>query len=81
VGEFGEKRGEIGFSELPFEGLCGCFPVVLEVEQALRQLLQACEVIWGEDFSLDDGKIDLDLIEPTGMELVRERVLNGGTAA
>ncbi len=38
-GELSEKRGEIGFGELPFEWLCGCFPVVLEIEQTFRQLL------------------------------------------
>ena len=67
-GELGEKRGEIGFGELPFEGLCRCFPVVLEVEQAFGQLVQAGEVVRGKDFSLDDGEVDLDLIEPTGMD-------------
>ena len=66
--ELGEKRGEVSFGELPFEGPGRCFPVVLEVEQAFCQLVQAGEVVRGKDFSLHDGEVDLDLIEPTGMD-------------
>ena len=41
---------------------------MLEVEQAFRELVQVGEVVRGEDFSLHDGEVDLDLIEPTGMD-------------
>jgi len=67
-GQLGEKGREMGFSELPFERLCRCFPIILEVEQALCELVEAGEVVRGEDFSLHDGKVDLDLIKPTRMD-------------
>ena len=33
----------------------------------MRQLLQGREVVWRQDFSLDDGEIDFDLVQPTGV--------------
>jgi len=66
--QLGEEGREIGFGELPFERCRRRFPVVLEVEQALCELVQAGEVVRSEDFSLHDGKVDLYLIEPTRMD-------------
>jgi hypothetical protein len=67
-GQLGEEGREIGFGELPFERFGRRFPVVLEVDQAFRQFVQAGEVVRGEDFSLHDGEVNLDLIEPTRMD-------------
>ena len=39
----------------------------LESEQALLEFGQRGEIVGGEDLSLNDGEIDLDLIEPTGV--------------
>jgi hypothetical protein len=64
-GQFGEEGREIGFGELPLERLCRCFPIILEVEPALCELVEAGEVVRRGDFSLHDGKVDLDLIKPT----------------
>lgn len=65
--QLGEEGRKIGFGELPFKRFRRRFPVVLEVEQAFRELVEAGEVVRGEDLSLDDREVDLDLIEPTGM--------------
>jgi len=40
----------------------------LEVEQALGKVVETGEVVWSKDFSLHDGEVDLDLIEPTGVD-------------
>ena len=43
--EFGEKLGEVLTGELPFEG-AGCgFPIVLKVEQALREGVEIGKVV------------------------------------
>lgn len=39
----------------------------MEVEQTHGKLVEAGEVVGGEDFSLHDGEVDLDLVEPTGV--------------
>ena len=41
--------------------------VFLKVEKALLELGQRGEIIRSEHFPLDDGEINLDLIEPAGM--------------
>ena len=66
--EFGKEGREIGLGELPFKGLGGGFPVGWNVEQSRRPLVQTGEVVRGEDFSLHDGAVDLDLMEPAGMD-------------
>ena len=65
--ELGKQLGEIGFGVHPGKGLGGGFPVVLKFEEALGELAKAGEVVGRENFSLDDGEVDLDLIQPTGM--------------
>jgi hypothetical protein len=42
--------------------------VVLEGKQTLFELGQRREVVGGEELSLNDGEIDFDLIEPTGVD-------------
>ncbi len=41
--------------------------VVLESQEALFQFGQAGKVVGGEYLSLNDGEVDFDLIEPTGV--------------
>ena len=65
--ELGEQVGEICFGVLPFEGLSGGFPVVLKADEPLCELAKPGEVVRRENLSLDDGEVDLDLIQPTGM--------------
>jgi len=42
--------------------------VGLESQQALFEFGPRREVIGGEDLSLHDGKVDLNLVEPTGVD-------------
>jgi len=59
---------EIRPSEVPFKRPGDGLIVRLETEQPILDLLQRGEVVRCEDLSLDDGKVDLNLIEPTGMD-------------
>lgn len=43
-------------------------PVVLEFEQPLGDGFGVREVVGRKDLALDDGKVDFDLIQPTGMD-------------
>ena len=43
-------------------------PVVLKLKEALGDCIEIVEVIRCQDLPLDDRKVDLDLIEPTGMD-------------
>src|SRR6266508_5864414 len=54
--------------ELPLERLRGGLVASLEGKQASLHLLEVGEVVGGEDFALDDGVVDLDLIEPGGVD-------------
>jgi len=40
----------------------------LEGKQALLQVIERAEVVGREDLALNDGEVDLDLVEPTGMD-------------
>src|SRR5712691_423812 len=42
--------------------------VILEAEQAVLDLGQRGEVVRRQDLALDDREIDLDLVEPAGMD-------------
>jgi len=54
-------------SELPLERPGRRLPVVLKIEQSLRHCFAAGTVIRGENLALHDGEVNLDLIQPTGM--------------
>ena len=64
---FGEEVGQILACKLPLEGFGRSFPIILEVEQTLGQGIESGEVVGGKHLALDDGKVDLDLVEPTGV--------------
>ena len=42
--------------------------MALEGEETLFEFGQGREMVWRENLSLNDGEIDLDLIEPTGVD-------------
>src|SRR5437870_3103642 len=42
--------------------------MALKTVEALGQHFQGVEVVWREHLSLNDREVDLDLIEPTGMD-------------
>jgi hypothetical protein len=64
----GEKFAQVGASEGPLKGSGSLLVVVLEGEQTLLEFGEGGEVIGSEDLALNDGEIDLDLIEPAGMD-------------
>ena len=64
----GEKLAQVGAGESPLKGSGGLLVVVLEGEQTLLEFGQGGEIIGSEDLALNDGEVDLDLIEPTGMD-------------
>lgn len=66
-GEFVEQLSKILTRELPLEGPSRSFPVVLKVEEALGEGVEISKIIGRQDFPLDNREIDLDLVEPTGM--------------
>ena len=59
---------QIFAGEGPPEGGGTTFVVGLESQQPLFELGQRTEVVGGENFSLNDRQVDLDLVEPTGMD-------------
>ena len=54
--------------EFPLEGLGNLFIVFLKAEDSFRQVGQGNEVVGSKYFSLEDGEIDFDLVQPTGMD-------------
>jgi hypothetical protein len=66
--ELDEEFGEVLTGELPFEGTSGGLPVVLKVQEALGDGVEIGKIIGCEDLPLDDGEVDFDLVEPTGMD-------------
>ena len=40
----------------------------LESHQIVFEGDESGEVAWGEEFALNDGEVDVDLVEPTGMD-------------
>ena len=42
--------------------------VLLEAKQTVLDISERGEVVWGQRFALDDREVDLDLVEPTGVD-------------
>jgi len=53
------------------------FVVGLESQPPLLELARRTEVVGGENFSLNDRQVDLDLVEPTGMDRGMTRMALG----
>jgi hypothetical protein len=64
----GEKFVQVGAGEGPLKGSGSLLVVVLEGEQTLLEFGEGGEVIGSENLALNNGEIDLDLIEPAGMD-------------
>ena len=71
--EFSGQPGEVISLEPPIEGRSHALVVLLEAQQSILDLREAGEVVGGECLALDDGEVDLDLVEPTGVN----RAMNG----
>ena len=65
--ELGQERVQVAAGESPLERRSRLLVMALESQEALFEFDQRGEVVWCEDFSLNDGEIDLNLIEPTGV--------------
>jgi hypothetical protein len=59
---------QINAGELPFKGFGDKLVMTLETLEALGQHSQGVEVVLREHFSLNDRQVDLDLVEPTGVD-------------
>jgi hypothetical protein len=65
--EPGEKGVEVAAGESPLEGLGALLVSLLKADQAILHGGEVREVVWSEDFALDDAEVGFDLIEPTGV--------------
>src|SRR2546425_12295251 len=66
--ELGQERSKILAGEGPLERGRRSFVVILEAEQAVLDLGQRGKVVRRQDLALDDREIDLDLVEPAGVD-------------
>ncbi len=65
--QFCKELEQSGKVELPFKWARLSIAQLFVQPQSLLNFLQAGEIVRGEHLPLDDRKIDLHLIEPTGM--------------
>src|SRR5712692_1938276 len=66
--QFGKQLGQVAPREGPLEWSGQCFIVTLEGQEPVLNGSQGIEVVRRQDLALDDGEVDLDLIEPTRMD-------------
>jgi len=66
--ELDEELGEILTGELPLEGPRRSLPVILKIQEAFGDGIEMRKIVGREDLALDDGEVDFDLVEPTGMD-------------
>ena len=63
-----EQDIEIGAREGPLEGLGGLLIALLEPQQLCSKCGEVGKVVGREHLALDDREVDLDLVEPTGVD-------------
>ena len=63
VVDLGQQFGQVGGGEFTLERLRGLVVSVLERVQAVGDGLDIGEVVGREHFQLDDGEVDLDLVQ------------------
>jgi len=68
--ELFREFAEVGPGEFPFEGGGDGLVVALEAQESGFNILERGEVVGNEGFTLNDRKIDLDLVEPAGVDWV-----------
>jgi len=68
LAEFFEQRIEIAAGEGPLEGLGGLLIAILESHELVLERGEVRKVVGREELALDDGEIDLDLVEPAGVD-------------
>ena len=75
-----QKSIEVSACKLPLERRSDLLVVFLEAQESSFDRCERGEVIRGEHLALDDGEIDLDLVEPAGMHrsVDRDHVAESG---
>src|ERR1700680_3532831 len=63
-----EQLVQVLSAELSFKRFGRRLPVVLKVKESLCQIVQVWKIVGCQDFPLDDGEVDLYLVQPTGMD-------------
>ena len=66
-GQFFQPLVEITAGKLPLEGLCNFFIMPFKLCEAFGHDRERWKIIGCQHLLLQDGKVNLDLIEPTGM--------------
>src|SRR6266545_3557555 len=62
-----EEGIEVRPGECPLERSGDLLVMVLEPEESVLDLRERGEVVRGEHLALNDGEVDLDLVEPAGV--------------
>jgi len=65
--DFVEQGMQIASGESPLERLGNLLVVTLKIQETFFQCLERTEVVGCESLTLEDGEIDLDLVQPTGV--------------
>jgi hypothetical protein len=60
-----EESAQVVPGESPVEGFRGGVVAVLEGGETVGDLVEVVEVVGGDDFALDDGEDDFDLVRLT----------------
>jgi hypothetical protein len=68
VGEPGQQRVELGARESPVERLGDLAVVILERRDPGGERVEVGEVVRGQRLALQDREVDLDLIQPRGVD-------------
>ena len=63
-----EESVEVGAVEGQLVRLCDLAVVLGEAEQPLGERVERVEVVGRERFALDDREVELDLVEPGGVD-------------
>ena len=67
IGQFGEHVLEVLACEFPLKRFGVLLIEGLEFKESCLDRLQIMKVVGRKYFSLDDGEVDFDLVEPTGV--------------
>ena len=68
IPEFGDEYVKIAARESPPEWLCGSLIAVLESHQAPAEGIEVYKIAGREQLTLGDRKVDLDFVQPTGVD-------------
>ena len=70
---FFQKLCRIGTGEFPFKRLGNGFEIAFQALHSISELRKRFKIIWCKNFSLKNREINLDLIQPTGMNRAMNR--------